>query len=789
MQFTIDTDCRRGLRIIEEIPDISLCRIEGYNGIGKSGAIRLLQLCTGSQPYSEDEQSWRTFRDQLASARVRVNKLRGADNIEWIIDPSQWPSMPEPMNGRIGEIRINGRRASIDNVTELLRVDRIVVNETFRDTLAARVDQTYAAMDTVLPAASDRQRQAEHRLAGIQDIIAEQLIRQIPGNMTTVAAMEETAATLAVTLEQAQRRLELLSQTAEISKRLEEVRGHGSELDEQLAQTTAELESVLEKRTQIDEEIVQASERENRGTAAQREFSNAEKHLTRQDRRLTQAETQLAQLAAAAGIDSAAIDLENTRQSAAQQLNYLTALLPQVYSTPLLIDLLDDLIERLGHAEEAGIGEQALLESHEHETLFTVSKAKASFEEQRRFLKSRLPSADAERLSREIATIRALLNIISEIAVAKNEVAKAKADRDKATERLRKAAKALPRATAKSLTDLLQSRNALEEAARLLEARRARQQHARNLLGGGQSESALAAQLVELCRTLDIDASRVHGRLATEEKRVGELVREMQHTKQQLDERRRQLSEQSSQLASVVKALHERQDLEWLRNHPDIVLPRANAPAEEQVAALIGISDVIEKARERLRITGGTLLGIKEALSQLSTRFKGATSLDGVWAAPLRAWLSDEVTEWFSHDEVRQALFPNGQDIKLDLVRMEISWTVAGERQERALNAFSSGEQVMAFTRARLAQLDQSHMRPANRLIAIDEFGAFLDAEVLHRLASYLKDRSDTYPADQIAVILPLTFRKDAVVEPSPEHRNRVRQLEARGYFTEGLLD
>lgn len=789
MRFTIDTDCRRGLRIIDEIPNISLCRIEGYNGIGKSGAIRLLQLCTGSQPYSEDEQSWRTFRDQLASARVRVDKLRGAENIEWIIDPSQWPSRPQPLNGRTGEIRIDGRRASIADVTELLRVDRIVVNETFRDTLAARVDQTYAAMDSVIPTASDRQRQAEHRLAGIQDMIAEQLIRQIPGNMTAVAAMEETAAMLAAALAEAQRRLELLSEAAEISRRLDEVRGHGSELDEQLAQTTAELNHVLEKRVQIDEEIVLASERENRGTAAQREFSNAEKHLARQDRRLTQAETQLAQLTAAAGIDSEASDLESARQSAVQRLNELTAVLPQVHSTPLLIDLLDDLIERLQQAEEIGVGEQALLESHEHETLFTVSSAKAAFEEQRRVMQARLPSADAERLSTEIAHIRALLNMLSEIDVAKDEVAKAKADRHKAEERLHKAAEALPRAAALSLTDLLRSRNALEDTARLLEAKRARQQHARNLLGGGQSESALAAQLVELCRTLDIDASRVHGRLANEEKRVEELSSEMQRTRQQLDERRRQLSERSGKLAAVIDALHERQDLDWLRRHPDILLPRRNAPAEEQVAALIRISEVLEKSRERLRITGGSLLGIKEALNQLSARFKGPTSPDGVWAAPLRAWLSNQVAEWFSHDEVRQALFPNGQDIELDLVRMEISWTVAGERRERALSAFSSGEQVMAFTRARLAQLDQSHMRPANRLIAIDEFGAFLDAEVLHRLATYLKDRANIYPTDQIAVILPLTFRKDTVTEPSPEHRNRVRQLEARGYFTERLLD
>jgi len=50
MQFRIDADGRRGLRVIGEIPDLDLCRLEGYNGIGKSAAIRLLELCTGYSP-------------------------------------------------------------------------------------------------------------------------------------------------------------------------------------------------------------------------------------------------------------------------------------------------------------------------------------------------------------------------------------------------------------------------------------------------------------------------------------------------------------------------------------------------------------------------------------------------------------------------------------------------------------------------------------------------------------------------------------------------------------------
>jgi RNase adaptor protein for sRNA GlmZ degradation len=84
VRFEIDASCKRGLRIIRELPDFEVSRIEGYNGIGKSSALRLLELCTGSQPYHGQDNLWASFREQLVHATVRVTGLQGgAGEITW----------------------------------------------------------------------------------------------------------------------------------------------------------------------------------------------------------------------------------------------------------------------------------------------------------------------------------------------------------------------------------------------------------------------------------------------------------------------------------------------------------------------------------------------------------------------------------------------------------------------------------------------------------------------------------------------------------------------------------
>src|SRR5580698_7028367 len=148
MHVQIDAGFRRGLRIIEEIPNIPLCKIEGYNGIGKTSAIRLLQLCTGEQPFKDNRTAWRTFRAQLARANVRISELREAREIEWELTPSEWPEQPELLDDHsVGIIRINGQKASLLEVRQLLKVHHLNTSETPAKILITRTASAASVID------------------------------------------------------------------------------------------------------------------------------------------------------------------------------------------------------------------------------------------------------------------------------------------------------------------------------------------------------------------------------------------------------------------------------------------------------------------------------------------------------------------------------------------------------------------------------------------------------------------------------------------------------------------
>jgi hypothetical protein len=198
-------------------------------------------------------------------------------------------------------------------------------------------------------------------------------------------------------------------------------------------------------------------------------------------------------------------------------------------------------------------------------------------------------------------------------------------------------------------------------------------------------------------------------------------------------------------------------------------MERAAQEARSAVDRVQGIAAALDTAARLIRGTGGTATGAR-------------------WIRPVQEWLADQVTEWFNQTDVRQALFPDGHDITVNVSAMSVSWTVGGERQTRPLKAFSSGQQALAYTRSGMAALDSAAAATANRLIALDEFGAFIDAEAMERLSGYLLDRHETFPRDQVVVVLPL--RQEIRNRPNPGDvgaTNRWRQLQERGYLAERI--
>jgi hypothetical protein len=420
MHFAIKADGRRGLKVIGEIPDIGVCRLEGYNRIGKSTAIRLLQLCTGVQPYERQDHLWRTFREQLASARVVVTQLQDVDRIEWNLDPSGWPSDPDLLGDRVGQIRINGRSARSSDVRGLLRVDRIAGDETFTDTLAAHVTTAGTEVrDWIAEGGQGWQRRTalDHALNDWRERVAPDDLMGFRAHQGKVEEAERRTSGLRIELQAAEKRMKLLSDAQQVLDQLEDVRGRGPGLNRQLKDLDRQLAESNSKRIDLDEQILTLGQREQRDKQAHQEFQRAQQHLGRRERELGEARMHLADAAATAQVPAEMAAATAAQDSAHAQLEGLLSQQARINTAPQVIRLAEDLSDRLRQAEEDGLGGEVLVESVSAGMSWTARQLREALGRQAAARAAQPLTAPAERLEQEINDVRVRIQNLGEVLV------------------------------------------------------------------------------------------------------------------------------------------------------------------------------------------------------------------------------------------------------------------------------------------------------------------------------------------------------------------------------------
>ena len=90
MRISIDADPIGPLSVLRELPEAPLAVLEGLNGIGKSLAVRVLQICTGTIPYSAESAVWQSLCAGLGRFSVSISSLEGAEEISWTGDTRRW---------------------------------------------------------------------------------------------------------------------------------------------------------------------------------------------------------------------------------------------------------------------------------------------------------------------------------------------------------------------------------------------------------------------------------------------------------------------------------------------------------------------------------------------------------------------------------------------------------------------------------------------------------------------------------------------------------------------------
>ena len=223
MRFVIEAPQRlRGLRVIPEIPDIEICRLEGPNGVGKTLAIHLLELATGQQPFARYPAAWRSLQAGLGPVTVRIENIPGHPDIAVRLDPDLWnPDSPADPARSLGTAETNGRSLSLTEVGQIVRVIRISGDETLEDAVRGLLQDDLTATERTVLRINARRMAISAQLAIMSDMLASILPEKLLSEEQRLVALRQRLDS----------EIKLLDEAAERQSRLARAQSLVSQLD------------------------------------------------------------------------------------------------------------------------------------------------------------------------------------------------------------------------------------------------------------------------------------------------------------------------------------------------------------------------------------------------------------------------------------------------------------------------------------------------------------------------------------------------------------------------------
>ncbi len=764
-----------GLRIISGIPANRPCRLEGRNGIGKSVAVRLLALASGKQPYAADPSSWLSLRELVGNTEIALTGLTGGVNRAVLrLTPERWPERPTSEVGTwLGEVTLDGGPASPDQLFDLLDVVHLIGTERLGDTLAQQSDRFLVA----LQGTSRRLRELEEQRAILGEIEEEVRFLSPERARAEVAARmqdERQANQIRERLKPKQQKVVELQKAAALvalidagaeGGRDEEIRS----IREQLPRAEAELQ-------RLEAELETAVKALSEGSRAQRAVARQERKLTDLRRQQEQALSRLAELAprlVALDVEPSAemlspeaeVKLASSLDEAVAHRKMLESQLFRSRMTEAQREVYDELRVVLDSALHNGLSEFVLFRLHgQGVSVGELAEAITSPPE------SETPASE---VLREAVALESDLQ----------ETLKIYRDRPRQTESVDQVSRELARL--RSGVKAHDRQQDLVEAARRTRDAASDQVRALALRLGALNRSGLGEaglrdaedQVGAVLHTYGIERDDLSGEL----------------TMAQADARRDEetLTDTQNAIAAALESAARRRVAK--RNLAQKIY---GDPQLSWLREIAGLSEAETEMNDgRWQVTAERLTHIRSVVSQLVRDVEGLEDVaksgghEGRFGEALRSLIERDALADLSDPPIATALFDGGDLTDVDLRNATVTWTLgSGEVRTRPLSAFSSGEQALGFMRARLRQVADSGS--ANRLVFLDEFGAFIAADRRRPLAELLAGNELEELSSQVVVVLPLQVDYEAELEQTTGelrelYESRARQITERGYFTE----
>lgn len=799
MLIQIRTNPSGPLRVIGGLPDANLAILEGYNGIGKTLAVRILQLCTGTMPYAPKSPAWESLREGLNEFEVEITGLQGADRVVWVADSSHWESDDEPVprTDWFKSILIDGRSASLDDVRSLITVVRLAGDEELTDTFAAQAESHASTVRRWTAAHANPEDGTLKQLEELAGMADDLLSSNGASDFTKLKSLANNTSRDLVSKQSVVKELRAsrddIEQALDVQRRISDMSTQAPELQREIDEIDRLIAKKRSERDQAQAEVTSLATRAAQTKPLEKELVNAEKTLERNRKKLDDAWSRAAAQAIELDVDPDPETANKLVEELARQDDLLAKELLELDTTPSMVQLLAILSEELCGAESKGLGDQVAVDDIDSGLLLSVSQTRAGMETRRSQLETARPSPRAEEISTEIERVSdrkiqadSLMRILDEIERYQRLVGR---NQKRVQEALQAGAGG---ETAKALQMATVERFECDKALQHLSVRRASVAHQLGVSGTLESRRALMGQLQKSLESLGISEDQIESELHSIAKRLAQAEADLAVAASRESDCRNKLAQAKGSIQKAMNSLDTDDRLSWVRDVYKRRQSSTQATTEQLYEDLVGAQYVVREVLERLGSHRSQLGAVERALQGLARQLRGQT-VDAVkYVDQIRVWLAASFSKWFNDTRVRHELLENADEeteVVVDLEAQRVEWSESQNRRSRPLEAFSSGEQAFAYTRARLALLDNADQQVSNRLVVLDEFGAFISHHLLQGLLEYLTEWTSGRQSDQVLLILPLSrnyeeMEQSAIGAIAKQYADYAKQVEDSGYVT-----
>ncbi len=843
----------RGVRVIPEIPDIRLARVEGKNGIGKTLAARLLELVSGGRPFAALPRAWESLVEFLGVVKITIEGHPDGPLVIQI-DSKQWRDRSEAeCAAEPGDATLAGEPIPWSRLRQLVQVQRIAGDEGLAETLGRTVRERALEADTGRRRVGELVESWSHRLDTLRMLcggISPELLITSRRNAREAENEYENAR---AELSEIERRADAWSEATVILRSL-------SEFAHNYPALMAAYTAGLNKHRNASEQIKKLEQRLAHVGAAAAIDDNRRKDIAKWTRlldlretALTRARLQERRVLGYLGMDTRPI-LTDVRKLRTQALNALKEAEAELRTA----DMAGTIRSAARNIEEMldELPEPALTETiADLDRPVAASQLLAGVRRRRTHLDGVPRPGEAVQLSKRIDDLRDRVAVLGQVPNL-IEITDRKAQNVKVSQEtlvslmgLSDAERAEREATQDSLSqqrDLMVTGSAeavatlsrlyaligapvpeLEPSTTTVDESSDEQDESELSAAEGELSSALQlllrtpetvqdevdtwtgdrlARLTQLQAITSgntnahtalnsiTDTDRLLASAEAEEAATVQGAEELESRLVTANEHRTRASTALVNLrlsiASAMRSLLVENEWESLRPAVERALSRAETSAsavalseqgflhgddtagestvEMKVARILqtlaNLAEQIEDSAATVRDAwASTTAYLDSETRRLARRLADAepdrftaNSMSGPASVVLRSWTEGEISRILSSTVLREQLFNNAETVLFDLEGLAVQWrTLDGKRRRRPLEAFSSGEQVFAYTRAKLETLRGLKSTSQYVVVFLDEFGAFVARDRFSELMRYVQDDVLGEIADQVVVMLP----------------------------------